>query len=102
MRACQFTAAAEGDLREIARYTARQWGEAQSLRYAALLEKCFAEIAAGKRPSRAPLAQRPLLRLVRCERHRVFYLVGEDRLILIVAVLHEKLDILRRLKQRLP
>jgi plasmid stabilization system protein ParE len=35
------TPAAEADLREIARYTRRQWGAAQSRRYAQLLAACF-------------------------------------------------------------
>lgn len=42
----ELTAAAQEDLRDIARYTFTQWGEKQSLHYAALLEMRFHEIAA--------------------------------------------------------
>ena len=35
------TPAATADLREIAGYTLRQWGDQQQRRYARLLEACF-------------------------------------------------------------
>jgi hypothetical protein len=43
----ELTPAAEADLREIARYTLRQWGVRQQRRYARQLEACFQGIADG-------------------------------------------------------
>lgn len=39
------TPLAEDDLKDIARYTLKQWGKKQSLQYASLLETRFLEIA---------------------------------------------------------
>ena len=98
----ELTPAAQNDLREIARYTLKQWGETQSLHYAGLLEQCFVEIAARSKVSRAVSERYPTLRVCRCEHHYVFYLYPIDKPPLIIAVLHEKMDILKRLKGRLP
>jgi len=98
----QLIPAAEDDLREIARYTLKQWGKAQSLRYAALLEQCFMEIAGRSRLFRTPLERYPFLRVSRCQHHYVFYLHLESQPPRIIAVLHEKMDMLRRLANRLP
>lgn len=95
------TRAAQSDLQEIARYTLKQWGNAQSLRYAALLEQCFTEIAARSRISRSVLERYPTLRVSRCEHHYVFYLQPENQPPRIIAVLHEKMDMLQRLTNRL-
>jgi toxin ParE1/3/4 len=93
---------AQDDLRAIARYTLKEWGKAQSLRYAASLERCFLQIAARTVFSRPLFERYPELRVSRCEHHYVFYLQGEDRPPRIIAVLHEKMDMLARLKNRLP
>ena len=98
----ELTPAAQDDLREIARYTLKQWGKAQSLRYAALLEQCFIEIAARSRLSRPVLERYPILRASRCEHHYVFYLHPDDQPPQIIALLHEKMDMIQRLKNRLP
>jgi toxin ParE1/3/4 len=95
------TLAAQEDLREIARYTLKQWGPAQSLRYAGLLEQCFVQIAAGSRLSRSVSERYPVLQVCRCEHHYVFYVHPQDRKPQIIAVLHEKMDLLQRLKGRL-
>lgn len=97
----QLTAPAEEDLREIARYTRAQWGERQSLRYAGLLEKRFREIAAGTSQGRIVLERWPNLRVSRCEHHYIFYLLSPKTPPIIIAVLHERMDLLQRLKRRL-
>ena len=48
----ELTPAAEADLREVARYTLRQWGVRQQRRYARQLEACFRGIADGRLRSR--------------------------------------------------
>jgi plasmid stabilization system protein ParE len=49
----ELTPDAEADLREIARYTRRQWGQAQSRRYARTLASCFGNSAAGEAVQRS-------------------------------------------------
>ena len=94
--------AAQNDLKEIARYTLKQWGKAQSIHYATQLEKCFLEIAARSRLSCRVLERYPSLEVSRCEHHYVFYLHPEDQLPQTITVLHEKMDMLERLRNRLP
>ncbi len=43
----ELTPAAETDLREIARYTLRQWGERQARRYASILDRLTNGIGQG-------------------------------------------------------
>ena len=97
----RLTAPAEEDLRKIARYTLAQWGERQSLHYAGLLEKRFQDIAAGHVQGRAVSKRWPDLRVSHCEHHYIFYLQSENKPPCIIAVLHQKMDLLQRLKRRL-
>ena len=95
------TPAAEADLRDIARYTLRQWGERQARRYARLLEAGFRRIAEGRAVSKTFSERYPQVWVTRCEHHYVFYLHPEGQKPRILAVLHEHMDLLARLEDRL-
>ena len=95
------TPAAEADLREIARYTLRQWGARQQQRYARHLAACFRRIAEGRVQSREFSERYPQVRVARCQHHYAFYVHPEGQKPLILAVLHEHMDLLARLGQRL-
>ncbi len=97
----ELTPAAEADLRDIVRYTLRQWGERQARRYACLLEAGFRTIAAGHTVSRTFSKRYPQVQVTRCEHHYVFYLHQEGQKPRILAVLHENMDLLARLGERL-
>jgi hypothetical protein len=43
----------------------------------------------------------PALRMARCQHHYVFCLPQEDAPALIVAILHERMDLMKRLADRL-
>lgn len=98
----EITPAAEADLREIARYTRRQWGEARSRHYARILASCFQKIAAGEVVQRSFSDRFPELLAARCEHHFIFYLHPEGQKPEIIAVLHERMNLLARLQDRLP
>ena len=95
------TAAAEADLREIIRYTHQQWGDAQVRRYIALLERGIARLAAGEGSYRSLDEIYPALLAARCEHHYVFCLPRENTPALIVAIFHERMDLMSRLAGRL-
>jgi plasmid stabilization system protein ParE len=95
------TPAAEADLQEIARYTRRQWGAAQSRHYGRTLAACLERIAAGEAVRRSFSAHFPDLLTTRCEHHFIFYLQPEGRKPQIIAVLHERMDMISRLRDRL-
>lgn len=101
MTAYILTAEAEADLRGLIRYTRNQWGDAQLRRYIAKLEQDIAGLAAGQGAFRDMSALFPKLRMARCEHHYVFCLPREGAPALIVAILHERMDLITRLGNRL-
>nr|WP_113869500.1 type II toxin-antitoxin system RelE/ParE family toxin [Brenneria salicis]NMN90919.1 plasmid stabilization system protein ParE [Brenneria salicis ATCC 15712 = DSM 30166]RBP57629.1 plasmid stabilization system protein ParE [Brenneria salicis ATCC 15712 = DSM 30166]RLM28702.1 plasmid stabilization protein ParE [Brenneria salicis ATCC 15712 = DSM 30166] len=101
MTAYVLTTEAEADLRGIIRYTRKEWGAAQVRRYIAKLEHGIAALADGHLPFKDMSEIYPALRMARCEHHYVFCLPREDAAALIVAILHERMDLLTRLSARL-
>jgi len=97
----RLTPSAEDDLWEIARYTLRTWGEAQQRRYEAGLIKCFEALAEGSARGRQPFPHRPDIRQVHCQHNFVFAIEVPDQPLAIVAVLHEGMDLMTRLVDRL-
>ena len=95
------TIAADADLREVLRYTSRQWGVAQARRYASRLQHCIEALAAGKGGYRDLEDLHPGLRMVHCEHHYVFCLPRLDAPALIIAILHERMDLVSRVAVRL-
>ena len=101
MQAYKLTASAEMDLKEIARYTLRQWGKKQSLDYARLLEEGLLRIVARSAFSRNFSDKYPEVQVSQCGHHYIFYIHPENKPPCIIAVLHERMDMLSRLKKRL-
>ena len=95
------TAAAEADLRAVVRYTRRQWGDAQALTYADRLRICIEALSVGKNAGRDSSALYPGLRMARCEHHYVFCLPRPEAPALIVAILHERMDLIARISDRM-
>jgi toxin ParE1/3/4 len=94
----QKTALVDRDLIGIWTYTANNFGEVQADKYLRLLEKGFQKIAKGEE-GKKPFDENQDLRVIRCEKHYIFFLKKAPPLIL--AVLHERMDYLARLKNRL-
>jgi len=95
------TAAAEADLRDIIRYTRQQWNDAQVRRYIAKLEKGIKRLAEGEGAFKNLNDVDPALRVALCEHHYVFCLERDSAQPLIVAIFHERMDLLARLGHRL-
>ena len=92
---------AAADLKAITRYTVEEWGESQCRLYIAKLEQAAESLAAGDGMFRDMSFLYPGLRMVLCEKHYIFCLPRPGALPLIVAVLHERMDVMRRLAARL-
>lgn len=101
MRQYVLTAAAAADLRDIARYTLRQWGARQQQRYARQLEACCHAIGNRTASSRTFSKRYPQVQVMRCQHHYIFYLRPIGQKSHIIAVLHERMDLLTRLEERL-
>jgi plasmid stabilization system protein ParE len=72
------------------------------LRYAELLNEQFKEIAKGLIFSRVAFSKYPKVRVCRCEHHYIFFMRPQKSLKpVILAVLHERMNLLERLKERL-
>ncbi|TSA40348.1 MAG: type II toxin-antitoxin system RelE/ParE family toxin [Methylococcaceae bacterium] len=101
MQPYELTPSAEDDLKDIARYTLKQWDKKQSIQYAGLLEARFLEITTRSALSRTFSERYPQLQVTRCEHHYIFYIHPEGKRPCIIAVLHERMDKVARLKNRL-
>ena len=95
------TNAAEADLRGIIRHTRQRWGDAQVRRYIGELERDIARLAAGQGVFKDMSALYPALRVAHCGHHYVFCLSRADAPALIVAIFHERMDLMARLADRL-
>ncbi|MBP0617805.1 type II toxin-antitoxin system RelE/ParE family toxin [Jiella mangrovi] len=99
MPSYDLTLAAEADLRGIWRYTFETWGLDQAETYFDRIEACC-EAVGDKRARSKTLCGLPEgVRLHRCEHHYLVFL-DEDRPV-IIAILHERMDFMQRLKDRL-
>lgn len=95
------TATAATELRDIVSYTYTRWGDRQAGLYSAKLLNCMNAVATGRGIFRDMDALHPGLRMIRCQRHYIFCLMRENGPALIVALLHERMDLMMRLAERL-
>ena len=101
MAGYELAQAAEADLKNIALYTISEWGPEQAARYGAILDAHLTAIADGKARTRIFLRHRPELRVSRIKYHYVFHLIREKQCPIILAVLHQRMDLMSRLRDRL-
>ncbi|MBU2583095.1 MAG: type II toxin-antitoxin system RelE/ParE family toxin [Alphaproteobacteria bacterium] len=98
MASCSFTPSSREDLIDIWLYTQATWGEAQADRYNSELEECCQRIVAGaahvRRVPDTDIWQH------HCRHHYIFFLRREAEIV-VIAVLHESMDFIRRLSARL-
>lgn len=95
------TVEAEADLRGIIRYTAKEWGPSRARQYVARLEQGMIDLVAGRGSYHDMSELFPNLRMVRCAQHYVFCLPRENAPALVVAIFHERLDLMTRLADRI-
>ena len=94
------TTAAERDLAGVWDYTFDTWGADQADRYLEHLEACCERIAAGEAVIQSFPEIDARLGSHHCEHHYIFFLATDDKPI-VVAVLHERMDLMTRLQDRL-
>lgn len=92
---------AADDLRAITRYTLREWGAEQCRSYVHQIEGVATELALGRGLYRTLDELYPGIRVKRAGHHYVFCLPRTSEPALIVAILHERMDLIARLKDRL-
>ncbi len=97
--AIQLSSRAQQDFKTIQRYTLKQHGEKQVLRYSAMMKKGLETIA--KNPelhghSRPDIPER--YRSYQVGKHSVIYRMDDD-IIFVVAILHGSMDFMSQLKE---
>ncbi|MCY4487643.1 MAG: type II toxin-antitoxin system RelE/ParE family toxin [Deltaproteobacteria bacterium] len=97
----ELTSAAASDLRDIARHTLSRWGRRQQQRYARQLATCCQAIGDGSTVSRTFSEHHPSVYVMRCQHHYVFFLTPTGGKPVIIAFLHERMDLTARLQRRL-
>jgi toxin ParE1/3/4 len=92
---------AAADLREITKYTVAEWGEAQCKSNIAELDAAAKAVAKGEGAFKELSSLLPGLRMARSGKHVIFCMPQDKGPAIILAILHERLDLLVRLKSRL-
>lgn len=100
-RAYVLSGGAAADLREIVRYTVENWGEDQCRSYVAALEQTAEALAKGHCVFKDMQALLPGLRVAKSGKHYIFCVPQPGRPALVLAILHERMDLVARLKGRL-
>ncbi|MDR3418242.1 MAG: type II toxin-antitoxin system RelE/ParE family toxin [Nevskia sp.] len=100
-RAYVLSILAAADLREITRYSRKQWGTQRTRAYIEQLEHGAQRLALGEGRYKKLSTVHPNLRTTLVGHHYVFCLTRTDAPPLVVAILHERMDIMTRLKSRL-
>jgi toxin ParE1/3/4 len=92
---------ARSDLSGIRHYTEEAWGIEQALKYRAQLRECSERLAMKRARGKNLAALKAGLRSLRCQHHYIFCLFSPDTPPLIVAILHERMDLMARIAERL-
>ena len=101
MRLYDLTREAENDLRDILLHTLKEWGPQQVRRYQHALTSKLEAIARGEVIERHFSKNLPTVFVAKCEHHFIFYTTQNRDWPLVLAILHEKQDIVVRLLDRL-
>ena len=99
MPSYDLTLAAETDLRDIWRYTYKTWGFDQAEKYFNQIEACCEAVGDGRVRSKVLEGLQDGVHFHRCEHHFIAWMAGTRPV--IIAILHERMDFVRRLKGRL-
>jgi len=92
---------AQAELREIVRYTAQQWGAAKARAYAHQIDKAAADLATGQGVFKDWGDVLPGLRVKVAGSHFVFCVLRPGKPASVLAVLHQRMDLMARLRGRL-
>lgn len=101
MPSYQTSDAAEEDLQEIMEYTLTRHGEKQAFQYIDDLEECTENLARSYGHYKEIHGLHPGMRVKHCQHHYIFGIMREHAPMLVIAIFHERMDLLVRLKDRL-
>ena len=88
-------------MRDIVRHTTRQWSAAQARTHAQRIDDAAADLAAGRGVFKDWGTVLSGLRVKAVGSHCIFGIYRPERPALILAILHERMDLMARLRDRL-
>lgn len=93
--------AALDDWKDIVEYTLDNFDIEQTEKYTSGLLRCIEKMAKGQGQFKEIEVHNRKLRVKHCQKHYIFGLVRANHPLMIVAFLHEQMDLIKRLKNRL-
>ncbi len=99
MASFYLTHTAKADLKDIGRYTKKQWSVVQRDRYLTMLDDCFQDLAAKPLKGRDCSDIRVGYRKYSAGSHVIFYRQVANDTIEVVRILHSRMDVDRRLSE---
>ena len=97
----QLSPRAKSDIEDILEYTFDSFGKRQMLKYKGQLEHCLKQLSSNLTSYRNLDIDGISIQSLHCQKHYIFAMDRQDRPLLIIAVLHEKMDLVKRLTNRL-
>ncbi|MEM6603988.1 MAG: type II toxin-antitoxin system RelE/ParE family toxin [Pseudomonadota bacterium] len=97
----ELTLDAEEDLQKIFDYTLSKYGAQQLESYKNLLKTCTEDLATGKAYTKKMDISASTVHIKFCEHHYIFGIRRDNLPMLILAIFHERMDLMQRLKGRL-
>ena len=92
---------AEQDLQEIINYTIDHHGIKQMRSYVAKLEKCAKNLALRRGHFQEIPVEDKIVRVKHCQHHYIFGFDKNNHPFEVIAILHERMDLMERLSHRL-
>lgn len=89
------------DWQAIVEYTFDRHGEDQTIKYTKQLINCIEAMAKGEGYFKEIKVKKRTVRIMHCQKHYIFGLVRDKAPLMIIALFHEKMDLMTRLKKRL-
>ena len=98
MKSIHITPLAQEDIDSIWLYIYQNWSEKQADKYLFQIDRCIKTIQSGY----LNVKETPLhdVKRYKCEHHYIFF-TETDSIIVIIAILGERMDLINRLKERL-
>ena len=96
-----FIGEADADLDGIVGYTRREWGDGQARRYLAQLRQSLDQIADDSAGHKIVTTLSRPVRVLRCQHYCIYCLPRDQKPALIIAILHERMDLNARIAERL-
>ena len=97
----EFSERADEDYDGIMQYTLDNFGEKQMVKYSDQLIACLNTISDDKAIYKKIENEGRVIRSLHCQKHYIFGLERKNNPLLIIAIFHERMNLLEQLKNRL-